>query len=136
MQDEILIMPEYGRNIQRMVEYALTIEDRQERTQCVNAIMHTMENLFPYLKNEESRHKMYDHLALMSNFQLDIDYPYSQPTPEELKYHPQTLDYNTTVPLRYRHYGRILDNMIDEAVQEQDVERNRCAYEAEFPCLE
>ncbi len=118
-------MPEYGRNIQRMVEYALTIENKEERTQCVQAIMHTMENLFPYLKNEESRHKMYDHLALMSDFQLDIDSPYERPTPEELKYRPEPLPYNTTIPLRFRHYGRILEEAINKAIEEPDPEMKK-----------
>lgn len=125
MSNEILIMPEYGRNVQRMVEYALTIDNKEERTRCVNVIMHTMENLFPYLKNEESRHKMYDHLALMSNFRLDIDSPYNRPTPDELRYQPEHLPYNTIVPLRFRHYGRILNNMIQEAVVEQDAEKQK-----------
>ncbi|MBR1808638.1 MAG: DUF4290 domain-containing protein [Paludibacteraceae bacterium] len=120
MSNDVLIMPEYGRNVQRMVEYALTIEDKEERTRCVRSIMHTMENLFPYLKNEESRHKMYDHLALMSGFRLDIDFPYNRPTPEELRYTPERLPYNTTIPLKYRHYGRIVGNMIQEALKEKD----------------
>ena len=118
-------MPEYGRNVQRMVEYALTIEDKEERTRCVQAIMHTMENLFPYLKTEESRHKMYDHLALMSGFRLDIDSPYNRPSPDELRYHPERLPYNTSIQLRYRHYGRILNTMIQEAIAEQEPERRK-----------
>lgn len=121
---DLLIMPEYGRNVQRMVEYALTIENKEERTQCVNAIMRTMENLFPYLKNEESRHKMYDHLALMSGFKLDIDFPYNRPTAEELRYRPEKLPYNTS-SLRFRHYGRIIESMIDDAVAEQDIEKRK-----------
>ena len=125
MSNDVLIMPEYGRNVQRMVEYALTIENKDERTRCVKAIMHTMENLFPYLKNEESRHKMYDHLALMSGFRLDIDFPYNRPTPEELRYTPEHLPYNTTIPLKYRHYGRVLVTMISEAVAEQDEEKKQ-----------
>ncbi len=124
-QNGQLIMPEYGRNVQRMVEYALTIEDKEERTKCVQAIMRTMENLFPYLKTEESRHKMFDHLALMSGFRLDIDSPYNRPTPEELRYHPDVLPYNTTIPLRFRHYGRMLESMIREAVAENDAERKK-----------
>ena len=71
-----LVLPEYGRNIQKMVDYALTIEDRDERTQCAKAIINTMGNLFPVLKQEEHRHKLWDHLAIMSKFQLDIDWPY------------------------------------------------------------
>ena len=122
-QQEKLLMPEYGRNVQRMVEYALTIEDKQQRTECVQAIMRTMENLFPYLKTEESRHKMYDHLAMMSDFKLDIDFPYNRPTPEELRYNPDLLTYNTLQPLRYRHYGRIILEMIELAIAEKDMEK-------------
>ena len=122
---EKLIMPEYGRNVQRMVEYALTLTDREERSRCVQTIMQTMENLFPYLRNEESRHKMYDHLAIMSNFQLDIDYPFECPKPEEMAYHPSPLPYNTTSPLRFRHYGRIVEDMIMEAVKESNIEIQR-----------
>ncbi|MCM1035023.1 MAG: DUF4290 domain-containing protein [Paludibacter sp.] len=115
-----LIMPEYGRNVQHMVEHALTIENKEERTRCVNAIMQTMGNLFPYLRNEESRHKMYDHLAIMSDFRLDIDSPYSKPERENMKYRPETLPYNTQHPIRFRHYGRVLEAMIAEAMLEQD----------------
>lgn len=120
-----LIMPEYGRNVQHMVEYALTIQDKDERTKCVAAIMQTMGNLFPYLRNGESRHKMYDHLAMMSDFRLDIDSPYSKPDRDNLKYRPQTLHYNTRTPVRYRHYGRLIEVMVAEAVAEQDEARKQ-----------
>lgn len=125
LTDEKLIMPEYGRNVQRMVEHALTITDREERNRCVRTIMQTMENLFPYLKTEEARHKMYDHLAIMSQFRLDIDYPFDRPTPEELLYKPEKLPYNTVSPLRYRHYGRIVQKMIQEAVRETDRDKQK-----------
>lgn len=125
VSSDALIMPEYGRNVQRMVEYALTIENKEERTRCVHSIMHTMENLFPYLKNEESRHKMYDHLALMSGFRLDIDSPYERVSAEELRYQPERLTYNTTMALRFRHYGRILESMIRQATTEQDIEKRK-----------
>ena len=118
-------MPEYGRNVQRMVEYALTIEDKQERQQCVQAIMRTMSNLFPYLRNEESKHKMYDHLAIMSNFKLDIDFPYNRPSPEQLRYTPQQLPYNTQNPVRFRHYGKIIETLLDEAAKETDKEKQQ-----------
>ena len=118
-------MPEYGRNVQRMVEHALTIKDKQQRTECVQTIMRTMENLFPYLKTEESRHKMYDHLAMMSGFRLDIDSPYHRPSPEELRYNPEPLSYNTIHPIHYRHYGRIVSDMIGKAIAEQDPEQKK-----------
>ena len=72
-----LILPEYGRNIQNMVEIAKKIEDRNERNRCARSIIDCMGNLFPYLRdNDNFKHKLWDHLALMSNFELDIDYPY------------------------------------------------------------
>ncbi len=118
-------MPEYGRNVQHMVEYALTLEDKEQRNQCVQAIMQTMGNLFPYLRNEESRHKMYDHLAIMSNYQLDIDSPFEVPAQEELRYKPDQLPYNTTQPVRFRHYGRMIEVMINEAIRETDLEKQK-----------
>ncbi len=120
-----LIMPEYGRNVQRMVEYALTLDDKEERNKCVQAIMQTMGNLFPYLRNEESRHKMYDHLAIMSDFRLDIDSPFERPSQEELRYKPERLGYNTAHPVHFRHYGRMIEAMIQQAIAEEDVEKRK-----------
>lgn len=117
-----LVMPEYGRNVQRMVEYACTIEDRDERNQCVEAIIHTMENIFPYLKDETQRHKVYDHLAIMSDFKLDIDYPYELPDREQIHYHPEQLKYADR-PVRMRCYGRMVEQMVAAAIDEQDEEK-------------
>ncbi len=118
-------MPEYGRNVQHMVEHALTLEDKEERNKCVQAIMQTMGNLFPYLRNEESRHKMYDHLAIMSDFRLDIDSPFERPDQEDLRYKPERLEYNTAYPVRFRHYGRMIEAMIQQAIAEEDVEQRQ-----------
>ena len=72
-----LVLPEYGRNIQNMVDYCLTIEDRAERTDCAYSIVATMGNLFPQLRDlTEFKHLLWDHLAIMADFKLDIDYPY------------------------------------------------------------
>ena len=114
-----IIIPEYGRNVQRMVEYALTLQDREERQRCVEAIMQTMCNLFPYLRDEAQRHKMYDHLAIMSDFRLDIDSPYERPVREQLRYQPERLHYAAS-PVKMRHYGRIVELMIAAAVNETD----------------
>ncbi len=119
-----LIMPEYGRNVQHMIEYACTLQDKEERTRCVRAIIQTMRNLFPYLRNEETRHKVYDHLAVMSDFQLDIDSPFAVPSIEELKYRPQHLGYSTK-PIRFRHYGRVVEKMISVAIREENVQRRK-----------
>lgn len=119
-----LIMPEYGRNVQHMVEYALTIDDKQTRQRCVETIMNTMTNLFPYLKDEAQRHKMYDHLAIMSDFRLDIDYPYERPQPEELKYHPDPIPYSER-PVKMRQYGRVVELMIAAAIDEKDEQKKK-----------
>ena len=70
-----LVLPEYGRNIQRMVDYCLSIEDRDERTVCAHTIVRSMGNLFPELRAPENEHKLWDHLMIMSDFKLDIDFP-------------------------------------------------------------
>ena len=119
---EKIIIPEYGKNVQHMVEHALTIEDKAERTRCVQSIMQTMTNLFPYLRNEESRHKIYDHLAIMSDFRLDVDSPYDQPTVESVSQRPSVLAREER-PVRYRHYGRIIEDMIEMAVNEPDQQK-------------
>lgn len=118
-QEGKIVIPEYGRNVQRMVEYALTLDDRQERERCVEAIMQTMCNLFPYLKDEAQRHKMYDHLAIMSDFRLDIDFPYERPLRDEMRYQPKALSYPEN-PIKMRQYGRIVELMIDSAIEQTD----------------
>lgn len=108
-----LIMPEYGRNVQRMVEHALTIEDREERTRCVNTIVDIMGNLFPYLRDvNDFKHKLWDHVAIMSDFRLDIDYPYDVIKKEDLYTKPELIPYKNS-KITYMHYGRNLEDMIE-----------------------
>ncbi|MGC3976766.1 MAG: DUF4290 domain-containing protein [Paludibacteraceae bacterium] len=117
-----LIMPEYGRNIQQMVEYALTIEDREERKKCVQSIINTMGNLFPYLRDvNDFKHKLWDHVAIMSNFMLDIDYPYEIVKAENLYTRPETIPYKNS-RIRYMHYGRNLEEMIEKIANYPDGE--------------
>ncbi len=109
-----LIMPEYGRNIQQMIDFALTIEDREERTRCVHTIVHIMGNLFPYLRDvNDFKHKLWDHVAIMSDFKLDIDYPYEIVKKENLHSHPDTIPYKNS-NIHYMHYGRTLEEMIEK----------------------
>lgn len=76
-QEKRLALPEYGRNIQNMVDYCVTIKDREERKRCANAIINVMGNMFPHLRDvNDFKHILWDHLAIMSDFKLDIDYPY------------------------------------------------------------
>ncbi|HOH95631.1 MAG TPA: DUF4290 domain-containing protein [Candidatus Enterocola sp.] len=104
-QKNKLILTEYGRNIQQMVEYAMTIEDRDERTRCVHTIINIMGNLFPHLRDvNDFKHKLWDHLAMMSNYKLDIDYPYEVPK-ELVLTKPEPLPYPET-SVKYRYYGQ------------------------------
>ncbi|MBQ9076312.1 MAG: DUF4290 domain-containing protein [Muribaculaceae bacterium] len=120
-----LVLPEYGRNIQQMVDHCLTIEDREERTRCAYSIINTMGNLFPMLRDvEDFKHKLWDHLAIMADFRLDIDYPYEVIRPENLNTRPEKVEY-TSSPIRYRHYGKSVELMIAKAaVMEPGEERD------------
>ena len=110
-----LVLPEYGRNIQQMVDHCLTIEDKEERTRCAYSIINTMGNLFPTLRDiEDFKHKLWDHLAIMSDFKLDIDYPCDVIKPESLNSFPEKVDYYTSL-IKYRHYGRSIELMIAKA---------------------
>jgi hypothetical protein len=110
-----LKMPEYGRNIQHLVEYATTIPDHEERTRAVRTIVNVMGNLFPYLRDiNDFKHKLWDHVAIMSDFKLDIDYPYEILQEENLHTRPETIPYKNS-RIHYQHYGRTLEQMIEKA---------------------
>jgi len=112
-----LILPEYGRNIQKMVEYIMTIGDRDERNRLAHAVIIIMGNMNPHLRDiNDFKHKLWDHLAIMSDFMLDIDYPYEIPRPEAFTAKPRTVGYSTN-EIKYRHYGLIVETMIEEAVK-------------------
>ena len=117
-----LILPEYGRNIQKMVEHIMSIADREERNRLAQAVIIIMGNMNPHLRDiNDFKHKLWDHLAIMSNFQLDIDYPYEIPRPEEFTEKPRRVSYNSK-EIRYRHYGHIVESLIAEAVKLPDGE--------------
>jgi hypothetical protein len=118
-----LPMPEYGRNIQNMVDHLFTIEDREKRNQNAQAIIDVMGNLYPYLRDvAEYKHKLWDHIAIMSNFQLDIDYPYEPPSPDILTEKPKRVPYNQH-DIRMRHYGLITKKLIEAALDMQGDEQ-------------
>jgi hypothetical protein len=120
-----LIMPEYGRNIQQMVTHAMTIEDREERTRCVKTIINIMGNLFPYLRDvNDFKHKLWDHVMIMSDFKLDIDFPYEILQAENLYTRPESIPYKKS-RIRYQHYGRTLEEMIEKVAEyEEGEEKN------------
>ena len=113
-QREKLVLPEYGREIQSMVDYALTLTDRQERQCCAETIVAIMERMFPSDGNgEEHERKLWDHLAIMSGFQLDIDYPFDVTQAVQIAKKPEPMKYPMKkIPVR--HYGAMLFELFDK----------------------
>lgn len=112
VSQEQLTLPEYGRNIQKMIDHCLTIEDRAERTACANMIADTMAKLFPSILGEGgNRQKIWDHINIMSRFKLDIDFPCKVVTQEELQPSRMKIPYSSTL-VRYRNYGKNLQEMV------------------------
>ena len=112
-----LILPEYGRNIQQMVDHCMTIADREERNRCAHTIIGIMDNMFPELRQEaDYKQRLWDHLAIMSDFSLDIDYPFEPVRPENLDSKPQPISY-TLEQIKFRHYGKIIERMIARATE-------------------
>lgn len=121
-----LPLPEYGRSVQKMVDHALTIEDREERQQCAETIVRIMRSMFPDLPDQER--KLWDHLAIMSEFKLDIDYPCEVIKPEEFHVAPERIPYRNS-EIRNRHYGRIVEEMIAHAMTLEEGEERNCFVE-------
>jgi hypothetical protein len=116
-------MREYGRHIQKMIEYLVTIEDKQERQRNAQAVIELMGFLNPHLRNvEDFRHKLWDHLFLISDFKLDVESPYPIPTRETLKAKPKRLPYPKRYP-KYSHLGKNLETVINKALKEQNPEK-------------
>lgn len=118
-----LIMKEYGRHIQHMVDHLMTIEDRELRQQNAYIVIELMGFLNPHLKNvEDFRHKLWDHLFLIADFKLDVDSPYPIPTRETLKARPERLPYPKGKP-RFAHLGKNLQVVINKALAEENPEK-------------
>jgi hypothetical protein len=120
-----LVMREYGRHIQKMVEHLLTIEDPERRQRNAHIVIELMVFLNPHLKNvEDFRHKLWDHLFLVSDFKLDVESPYPIPTREKLKARPQPLPYPKRHP-KFSHLGKNLELVINKALNEEDEQKRQ-----------
>jgi len=118
-----LVMREYGRHIQKMIEYLLTIEDTEHRQRNAQSVIELMGFLNPHLKNvEDFRHKLWDHLFLISDFKLEVRSPYPIPTRETLKGKPKPLPYPKRYP-KFSHLGKNLEIIINKALKEEDPEK-------------
>jgi hypothetical protein len=119
-QRKRMALPEYGRNVQKMVDHIKTIEDRTERNRAAKTIISIMGNLNPHLRDVgDFKHKLWDHLALIASFELDIDSPYPVPEPAKFVEKPKQVPYKQG-DIRFLHYGRIIELMIDAASEMQE----------------
>lgn len=122
---EHLIIREYGRHIQKMVDHVLSIEDRDKRTRNAHTIVELMGFLNPSVKTvEDYKHKLWDHLYLISDFKLDVDSPYPMPDKEAYNEKPEPMDYPNQHP-KYNHLGRNLESLIEKAMNEEDEEKKQ-----------
>lgn len=116
-------LPEYGRNVQKLIEYCMTIEDRQKRNQYAYLIIDIMADLCPEARQVENyKHILWDHLAIISDFKLDIDYPCEIIRKDYLNTPPETISYGTS-SIKYRMYGKRIEEMILKACQLEDKEQ-------------
>ncbi len=114
---EHLIIPEYGRHLQKMVNQLKAIEDRDERNKVAKSIIAVMGNLQPHLRDvPDFQHKLWDQLFIVAKFELDVDSPYDTPSKEKLEERPEPLEYPQNHP-KYRFYGNNIKRMIDVAVK-------------------
>ena len=113
-QRERLILPEYGRTIQQMVDFCMQIEEREVRQQCAECIISIMAAMNPNTqKQSDYEQKLWDQLAILSNYQLDIDYPYEVVKAEDIYTRPKPLKYPMQ-RIRYRHYGHLTESFLKE----------------------
>lgn len=114
-----LMIPEYGRHIQEMIDSLLEIEDREERTRQAKAVIAVMGNLNPLLRDTaDFTHKLWDHLFIMSDFRLDVDSPYPLPTREDLEVKPEHLEYPQS-DISHKHYGKNIVRVLNRLKYEE-----------------
>ena len=114
---EQLIIPEYGRHVQKMINHATTLSDKVEQQKCVDAIIAFMGQMNPHLRDvKEFTHKLWDHLHIMSDFKLDIESPYIKPEIAKLEERPEKMTYPGN-KIRFSYYGNTIETMIATAIK-------------------
>ena len=115
-----MLLPEYGRNVQNMIMHAHEIEDREERNRAAQAIIVVMGQLNPHLRDvDDYRHKLWTHLFIMSDFQLDVDSPYEKPEREVLEERPEIMPYPKS-KIRFGHYGQYTQKILEMSREMED----------------
>lgn len=124
---EELKIPEYGRNIKNMIDYAISIADKEERQKVANAIISVMGQLNPHLRDiDDFTHKLWDHLFILSNNKLDVESPYPKPELEEAEKKPELLTYSEGKrKIKYAYYGKSVSLFIKEAIAKTDEEEKK-----------
>jgi hypothetical protein len=111
-----MVIPEYGRSVQKMVDYALTIQNREERNRIARSIITIMGQLNPHLRDtEDYNHKLWAHLFIISDFKLDVDSPYPKPSRETFQTKPEIVPYPQS-KIRYGHYGKSIEKLIKAGI--------------------
>lgn len=118
-----LILSEYGRNVQNMVKYIIDLPTKEERNKYAQAVIDLMGFLNPHLRDvADFKHKLWDHLHIISDFKIDVDSPYPKPLPEAERPKPVHIGYPQQ-KIRYKHYGKTVEALIEKAKSEEDPER-------------
>ena len=120
-----LILSEYGRNVQNMVKYIVALPTKEERNRYAQVVIDLMGFLNPHLRDvADFKHKLWDHLHIISDYQIDVDAPYPKPTPEAIHLKPEPLRYPHQ-RIKYKHYGKTIELMIEKAKSIEEPERKR-----------
>jgi hypothetical protein len=119
-QREHIILKEYGRNVQKLVNYIRTIPDKQKRTQMATTLIELIKQLAPVAKEaQENPQRMWDDLYIMANFNLDVDNPFSTPDRSILQKKPRKMEYPQS-EVRFKHYGKNIERLVQEAIKKED----------------
>ncbi|MCO5948773.1 DUF4290 domain-containing protein [Mucilaginibacter flavidus] len=120
-----LILSEYGRNVQNMVKYIVALPTKEERNRYAQVVIDLMGFLNPHLRDvADFKHKLWDHLHIISDFQIDVDSPYPKPSMEAIHLKPEPLKYPHQ-RIKYKHYGKTIELMIEKAKSIDDPDRKR-----------
>ena len=115
-----MVIPEYGRNIQEMIEYTCAIEDREKRNKSAKFIINVMSQMHPQVRDSvDYKHKLWDHLHIIADFKMDVDAPYPPPSPLTLSTKPEHLSYHDK-EIAYRHYGKNIALIIEKAIEYEE----------------
>ena len=124
-----MVIPEYGRNIHKMVDHVKSIEDSEERNKAAQALISIMGNLNPHLRDvEDFSHKLWDHLFIMADFDLEVESPYPLPDREVIEAKPAPLKYPKG-RIQHKHYGKVVENLIQKAVEMEEGEEREALIE-------